>query len=95
MRKIKLPFVSRKKYENAKRNLKQMAEARQQLENAFVENQKKYLVACENFKALQDTNREIGNRMEFMACQIDDLKKENKKLKTLLTKNGIKYKKEK
>ena len=66
MRKIKLPFVSRRKYENAKRNLKQMAEARQQLENAFVENQKKYLVACENFKALQTQCEE--NKTKVFEC---------------------------
>lgn len=81
MKKIKLPFVSRKKYDTAKENLAIMNGARIQLN--------------ERLEKLSKENREAGLEIEKFATKAEELKKENTRLKTLLTKNGIKYKKEK
>lgn len=43
---------------------------------------------------LKDTNRDLENELVTTSEILEDKKKEIKKLKTLLTKNGIKYRKE-
>lgn len=78
---MKLPFVSRKKYEIARNNYKVAMEGQSELK-------KKYIQAQEDFSKL-------CIKVEADSYMISDLKKEIKRLKTLLSKNGIEYKKEK
>lgn len=43
---------------------------------------------------LKETNRDLANEIVITSEILSDKKKEIKRLKTLLTKNGIKYRKE-
>ena len=45
-------------------------------------------------KDLENKNRELGNELVITSEILDDKRKEIKRLKTLLTKNGINYRKE-
>lgn len=85
---IKLPFVSRKKYELALENYKALNKARMELHNMYVSVQKDLLY-------YQETNVELGNQLDIATQKLNDTKKEVAVLKRLLTKNGIEYKKEK
>lgn len=85
---MKLPFVSRKKYELVESNYKLASAARKDLNKEFVRVQNELIT-------YQTTNRELGNTLEKTEDDIIELKKEVKRLKTLLTKNNIEYKKEK
>ena len=92
MGKIKLPFVSRKKYEIARNNLKVESEARQKLRKEYIDFQLKSQNRDISYSQLEDNCRELCNRLEYMEEKEKDYKKEIKKLKTLCTKNGIIYK---
>lgn len=85
---MKLPFVSRKKYEVLENNFKLTSAARRDLNNEFVRVQR-------DLVELQTTNRNLG--IELDKCEVDivEYKKEIKRLKFLLSKNKINYKKEK
>lgn len=83
---MKLPFVRRAKYEKAQKNLENMNNARLQLEHRLGSLSKEY-------DRLLQTNREAGMDLEYLASQVQDLKKEVKRLKTKLTRNGIMYNK--
>lgn len=85
---MKLPFVSRKQYELLESNYRVVSAARKDLNNEFVKVQK-------NLKELENTNRELGIALNKNEVDILEYKKELKRLKTLLTKNKIEYKKEK
>lgn len=85
---MKLPFVSRKKYELLESNYKVTSNARRDLNRDFVRVQ-------EELKKQEGINRELGISLEKESDDIVELKKELKRLRTLLTKNKIEYKKEK
>ena len=91
---MKLPIVSRKKYEIARNNLKIESEARNRLRKEFVDFQVKSATRDIAYQQMEDNCKELCNRLEFMEEKEKDYKCEIKALKTLLTKNGITYKKE-
>ena len=76
---MKLPIVSRKKYETLKKNNKALNDARLKISKAYEENQK--------------TNVELGNTIEKYVLDLKESKKEIANLKRLLTRNHIEYKK--
>ena len=78
---MKLPIVSRKKYDILKNSYKVLNEARLELSKAYQES--------------QIANNKLGNAIEKYDLDLKESKKEIDNLKRLLTKNGIKYKKEK
>lgn len=84
---MKLPIVSRKTLERVKQNLKVMNDTRSAL-------YKQYISLQEEHKVLKENHTELLNLCDKQGYDIDDLKKELKRLKTLCTKNGIAYKKE-
>lgn len=84
---MKLPIVSRKRFELMKDNFKKSMEARHEL-------QKNYVAEQIAHTKLHEKIRVLANENEYLATQIDDLKKENKRLKSLCTRNHIVYKKE-
>ena len=86
MKKIKLPFVSRKKYETSQNNLKVLNDSKMQLSRKYIEVQQDYAV-------LQDINKDLGNELEKISIALQNTKKELSNMKRLLTKNGIEYKK--
>lgn len=92
---MKLPFVSRKKYEIARNNLKKMQEARTQLEKDYIKYQKEQKEINEKrnlaYSQMEDNCKQLCDRLEFMEEEMKDLKNEIKRLKTLCTKNGIIY----
>jgi len=83
-----MKILSKKKYEKLQDCLAELqmdyADAKEQL-NLY----------NEQVAYLQDKLNCANNRIEQLGCEIDDKNKEIKKFKTLLTKNGISYKKEK
>lgn len=84
---MKLPIVSRKKYERARNNFNKMTEAKTELQKKYVE--------CQILKNdLEEANKILVNNIEIIKQDKENLKKEIVRLKTLCTKNGIKYKKE-
>ena len=85
---MKLPIVSRKKYEILKNNNRVLNEARSEVDARCVKLQIDYA-------KLKATNTELGNQIDIFEVILDEKKKEIANLKRLLTKNGIKYKKEK
>jgi hypothetical protein len=91
---MKLPIVSRKKYEIARNNLKVESEARNRLRKEFIDFQTKSSIRDMAYQQMEDNCKELCNRLEFMEEKEKDYKREIKALKTLLTKNGIEYKKE-
>ena len=85
--KIKFPLVSRKKYEIAINNLKVLNDTKMSLAKNFGRVQQE----------LMDTlsiNRDLGNDIESYVTKLGEKTKEIARLKRLLTKNGIEYKKE-
>ena len=85
---MKLPIVSRKKYEILKENNRILNEARSEADARCVKLQI-------NYGKVRSENIELGNQIEVLNLMLDEKKKEIANLKRLLTKNGIKYKKEK
>lgn len=94
---MKLPFVTRKKYEKMKKNYEIESEARREIRKKFIEFQEKTKEKDErrneSYSQMEDNSKELCNRLEFYELELNDLKKENRVLKATLTKNGIKYKK--
>ena len=87
MMKIKFPLVSRKKYEIAINNLKVLNDTKMSVAKNFGRVQQE----------LMDTlsiNRDLGNDIESYVNKLGEKTKEIARLKRLLTKNGIEYKKE-
>ncbi len=76
---MKLPFVSRKKYENAINNYKTIEEAREQLN--------KTLMKCTK------ENTTLYKMIDEHAKTIEELKKDNRILKATLTRHGVNYRK--
>lgn len=97
MMKNKLPFVSKKEYNRVKKNYEVEAEARRKIRKAFIDYQMETIDKDnrrnEAYSQMEDNCKQLCNRLEFMECEMGDLKKEIKRLKTLCTKNGIEYKK--
>lgn len=91
---MKLPFVSRTKYETARNNLRVESEARQTLREEYIAFQKKSAKRDLSYQQIEDNCKELCNRLEFMEEKEKDYKKEIKYLKRLCTINGIEYKKE-
>ena len=95
---MKLPFVSRRKYENARNNLSMMTQARSQIEKAYKEYQaetrEKDIKRNTAYSQMEDNCKQLCNRLEYYECKLDSAKKEIKRLKTLCTRNGVKYKEE-
>jgi hypothetical protein len=87
MKKIKFPLVSRKKYEIAIQNAKVLNETKMQVAKKYAEVQK------ELYETLQ-INVELGNDISCYVAKLGEKTKEIARLKRLLTKNGIEYKKE-
>lgn len=85
---MKLPIVSRKKYEMLKKNNKALNEARLELSKEYQKSQLE-------IKDLSKINCDLGNKMILDNEEKKELKKEIANLKRLLTKNHIEYKKEK
>ena len=85
---MKLPIVSRKKYEMLKKNNKALNDARLEVSKAYQESQKT------NDK-LSEENRTLGNCYDLVSLELKEAKKEIANLKRLLTKNHIEYKKAK
>lgn len=85
---MKLPFVSRKKYELLKNNYEIASAARRDLNLSYVRVQNEK-------RTEEEINRELGINLDKASEDIVELKKEIKRLRTLLTKNKIEYKKEK
>ena len=83
---MKLPIVSRKKYEMLKKNNKALNDARLEISKAYQECQKT------NSK-LNEENRTLGNCYDLVSLELKETKKEVANLKRLLTKNHIEYKK--
>lgn len=94
---MKLPFVTRKKYEKMKKNYEIESEARREIRKKFIEFQEKTKEKDErrneSYSQMDDNCKELCNRLEFYELELEDKKKEIRTLKGLLTKNGIKYKK--
>lgn len=88
MKKIKFPLVSRKQYEIAIQNAKVLNETKMQVAKKFAEVQK------ELYETLQ-LNVELGNDISCYVEKLGEKQREIARLKRLLTKNGIEYKKEK
>ena len=87
MKKIKFPLVSRSKYEIALKNLKVLNDTKMSLAKNFGRVQQE----------LMDTlsiNTQLGNDIEMYVTKLGEKTKEIARLKRLLTKNGIEYKKE-
>ena len=84
---MKLPIVSRKKYEILKQNNKVLNETKMQSANKCIELQKDVIKYVE-------INRDLGNELDVITEKLKEKKKEISNLKRLLTKNGISYKKE-
>ena len=82
-----MKILSNKRYEKLKQCLTElqmdMNDAREQMD--LYNSQVAYL---------QDNVNQANNKIEQLGWEIDDKNKEIKRLKTLLTKNGISYKKE-
>ena len=78
---MKLPIVSRKKYEMLKENNKALNDARLEISKAHQD--------------LQKTNNELGNTIEKYDLDLKEAKKEIANLKRLLTRNHIEYQKSK
>lgn len=91
---MKLPFVSRKKYEIARNNLKVESEARQKIRKEYIDFQLKSSNRDLAYQQMEDNCKQLCDRLDFMGEELTDAKKEIKRLKTLLTRNGIEYKKE-
>ena len=91
---MKLPFVSRAKYETARNNLRVESEARQKIRKAYIELQEKSATRDLAYQQMEDNCKQICDRLDYMAEKEKEYKKEIKHLKTLCTKNGIEYKKE-
>lgn len=87
MKKIKFPLVSRKKYETLQKNMKVLNETKMQVAKKYAEVQK------ELYETLQ-LNVELGNDISCYVAKLGEKTKEIARLKRLLTKNGIEYKKE-
>ena len=85
--KIKFPLVSRKKYEIAINNLKVLNDTKMSLAKNFGRVQKELVNAL-------SINRDLGNDIESYVVKLGEKTKEIARLKRLLTKNGIEYKKE-
>lgn len=88
MKKIKFPLVSRKQYEIAIQNAKVLNETKMQVAKKYAEVQK------ELYETLQ-LNVELGNDISCYVEKLGEKQREIARLKRLLTKNGIEYKKEK
>ena len=86
MKKFKFPLVSRKKYEIAINNLKVLNDAKMSLAKSFGRAQKELMDAL-------SINRDLGNDIETYVTKLGEKTKEIARLKRLLTKNGIEYKK--
>ena len=84
---MKMPFISRKKYEIARANYRVAMEGQTDLK-------KKYIECQESLNSLRNEASKLCEKVEVDDYVIKDLKKEIKRLKTLLTQNGIVYKRE-
>ena len=85
--KIKFPLVSRKKYETLQKNMKVLNETKTEVGKRYAKVQQE----------LMDTlsiNTQLGNDIEMYVNKLGEKTKEIARLKRLLTKNGIEYKKE-
>lgn len=95
---MKLPFVSRKKYETARNNLKVESEARQKIRKEFVKYQLEVKEKDDKrnlaYQQMEDNCKQLCNRLEYMEEKEKDYKKEIKRLRQLCTRHNIEYKKE-
>jgi hypothetical protein len=82
---MKLPIVSRKKYEIALSNLKVLNEGRLQSSKRNIELQK------ENIE-LKDTNVELSNQLETKVLKLKEKTIELANIKRWLKRNNIEYK---
>lgn len=87
MKNFKFPLVSRKKYETLQKNMKVLNETKMQASKKCIE------VQMELSKQLE-INHQLGNDIEGYVVKLGEKAKEVARLKRLLTKNGIEYKKE-
>lgn len=85
---MKLPFVSRKKFEIQVNNNKVLNESRAALREEYIKLQ-------EDAIDLRELNKRLGNELDIQAEKLDIARKELSRIKSLCTKNGIDYKKTK
>ena len=97
MKKIVLPFVSRKKYnivrENYKITQKMFSDIQQRYKNFQIEVKDREDKMKLSYSQMEDSNKTLCNNLEYYEVQVKDLKKEIARLKSLLTKNKVSYKK--
>lgn len=87
MKKFKFPLVSRKKYETLQKNMKVLNETKTEVGKRYAKVQQELLDTIQ-------INVQLGNDIEGYVEKIGEKTKEIARLKRLLTKNGIEYKKE-
>lgn len=87
MKKFKFPLVSRKKYETLQNNMKVLNETKMQSATKCIQ------VQMELSEQLS-INAQLGNDIEMYVVKLGEKTREIARLKRLLTKNGIEYKKE-
>ena len=83
---MKLPIVSRKKYEILQNNINLINKQR-------IEITKNYQKFQQEYYKMKGANLDLGNGLEIINTKLLEKQKECANLKRLLTKNGIEYKK--
>lgn len=83
---MKLPIVSRKKYEILQNNINLLNKQRMEITKKYQELQKE-------FNEQRKTNIDLGNEIDEIIEKLKNTRKEIANLKRTLTKNGIEYKK--
>lgn len=95
---MKLPFVSRKKYDRARRNYEVEAEARRKMRENYIKAQEEWSerdsIRNESYGQMEDNCKRLCDRLDYMECELKDAKNEIKRLRQLCTRNNVVYKKE-
>lgn len=90
-------LVGKKKYQIARDNYKVAMEGQSRIRQEFIkfqqETAEKEKRRVEAYNQMEDNCKQLCNRLEFMEEKEKDYKKEIKRLKMLLTRNNISYKK--
>lgn len=87
---MKLPFVSRNKYEILEEMNDDLSRSLKTIHKIYDDEKEKHLKCEEEFKK---TTKAMASSIDKSAVEINDLKAEVKRLKTLCTRNGISYEK--
>lgn len=90
---MKLPFVRRKYYDNLYNNYCVVSDARRDVAESFENFQKEILELLPKNNEVVPITAKLKLCLDDFNAKIIEQRKEIKKLKTLLTRNGISYKK--